>query len=148
KAALTENEVMPYTRWGTGTAYRGRREQAADGSYVTTEFGVVLYVPIFPFSSWRVLPVGQGKYSFTGITSSTTQEYQVVRVPLHWRQIANVYLDAAMVLVGIASVVGVVLALLYPRSDPRSDLFEKLASFGLIFIACAIGTRSIVRWRL
>jgi hypothetical protein len=72
----------------------------------------------------------------------------VARLPLHWRQIANVYLDAlfyiVVVLVGIASVVGLVGSLLHPRVD----LFDRLAFFGSIFIACAIATRSIVRWRL
>ena len=64
----------------------GKRDKGPDGSYVTTKFFVFAAVPIIPLSSWRVLEVGKEKRRLFG----RTQEYQVRRVPLSWRQVLNV----------------------------------------------------------
>jgi hypothetical protein len=79
---------MPFTINGCGTRYYGKREQAADGSYIATEWITFIYVPLIPIRSYRVLPVGQGK----NIIVHSSQRYQTMRAPLCWAHIRNVYL--------------------------------------------------------
>jgi hypothetical protein len=86
---------MPYTLNGFGTKFYGKREQAADGSYVTTKWVTALYVPLVPVGSYRVLPVGQG----TNWGIHRSQNYQVMPVPLCWDQVWNIYMIAAPILI-------------------------------------------------
>ena len=86
--------AMPYTMNGFGTRYYGKRDLAADGSYITTLWITGLYVPIFPLGSYRVKPVGQG----TNYVVHRSQSYQVVKVPLCWEQVWHVYMIGAPIL--------------------------------------------------
>lgn len=79
---------MPYTLNGIGTKFYGHRDEASDGSYVTTEWFTFVYIPLIPMRSFRVLPVGQG----TNYIIHRSQNYRMTRVPLCWPQIRNVYL--------------------------------------------------------
>src|SRR5256885_319758 len=83
---------MPETYNYFGTGYVGRREQEADGSYITTEFTVFFDIPIMPLGSYRVRPTGKRVTVRRWLRSFESEEYEVRPVPLHWRQIANVYL--------------------------------------------------------
>ena len=100
---------MARTSNGCGTTYYGRRDKAADGSYVTTEFFCIFYFPLLPLRSWRVLPV---EYTRSGFSS--TQTYRATRVPLNWRQVVNVYL-VPICTVGGAILLGFVLRLIEGR---------------------------------
>ena len=85
---------MPYTLNGFGTKFYGKRDQAADGSYVTTKWLTALYVPVIPVGSYRVKPVGQG----TNWGIHRSQNYQVQNLPLCWEQVWNIYMIAAPIL--------------------------------------------------
>jgi hypothetical protein len=102
---------MPYTFNGFGTRYYGERERAEDGSYITTEWITLLYFPILPIRSFRVLPVGKG----TNIIIHSSQEYQAIRVPLCWPQVRNVYLVMSPVLL---------LFLYFGRSDIKTWVMD------------------------
>jgi hypothetical protein len=100
---------MPKTFNGIGSTFYGSRDNADDGSYVTTEFLVFCYIPILPLSSYRVFPVGKGTNSNWLVYRSSSQEYHVKEVPLNLRQIVNVYATAILVPVvffGFAYLVG------------------------------------------
>jgi len=86
---------MPFTLNGFGTKFYGKRDYAADGSYVTTKWITALYVPLVPVGSYRVLPVGQG----TNLGIHRSQNYQVMAVPLCWDQVWNIYMIAAPIVV-------------------------------------------------
>lgn len=88
---------MPFTFNGIGTKYYGKREKAEDGSYVTTNWIVFLYVPLIPLGSYRVRPLGEGKH----LAVYDSQQYAVQRVPLNWRQVLNVYAVPAGVILGL-----------------------------------------------
>lgn len=45
---------MPYAFNGIGTTFYGKRDFHADGSFLTTEWVCLLYLPIFPLQSLRV----------------------------------------------------------------------------------------------
>jgi hypothetical protein len=47
---------MPSSINGCGTKYYGQRDFRADGSHVTTNFFCLLFVPIIPIHSVRVIP--------------------------------------------------------------------------------------------
>jgi hypothetical protein len=47
---------MPFSILGIGTDLIGERDHAPDGSYLTTEWFVLLCLPVFPFRSLRVIP--------------------------------------------------------------------------------------------
>ena len=78
---------MPYTLNGSGTKYYGRREAGPDGSYVTTEWIVLIYLPLIPIGSFRVCPTGKS----TNAIVYNSQQFMVKRVPFNWPQIRNIY---------------------------------------------------------
>jgi len=85
---------MPYTFNGCGTTYYGNRDPGPDGSYITTLWVTLVYFPLVPLRSYRVLPVGPGSNYFV----HSSQSYQTMRVPLCWRQVRNVYLCVSPIL--------------------------------------------------
>ena len=87
---------MPSSFNGTGTMYYGQRESGPDGSYVTTEWITVAWIPLIPLKSYRVLPNGDGK----NFVVYQSKDYSVRQVPLNGEQIRNVY-GVAVVVVGI-----------------------------------------------
>jgi len=72
---------------GIGTCLLGRREPAADGSYLATKWVVLFFLPVLPLASYRVLP-GPGS---EGLLSTETS-YYLQPQPLHGRQVLNWYL--------------------------------------------------------
>lgn len=88
---------MPYAFNGCGTRFYGERDRAEDGSYVTTEWITLFYLPLVPIRSYRVLPVGKG----TNILIHSSQNYQSLRVPLCWDQVRSVYLVVVPILLVI-----------------------------------------------
>jgi hypothetical protein len=103
---------LPYTVRGCGTRYYGERDTAKDGSYTTTEWATLIYLPLLPVRSLRVLPIGQETYS--------SQHYQIVRIiPLCWAQVRNVYTIWILI---------VLLVLFLNRSDGQRDTLKSSTS--------------------
>jgi hypothetical protein len=86
---------MPSTINGIGTKFYGCREKGPDGSYITTEWVVILYIPILPIQSLRVLP-GATESRF-GFPLSSSQRFMTRSVPLNWRQVLYVYLAVYLI---------------------------------------------------
>jgi hypothetical protein len=85
---------MPRSFNGCGTRYYGSRDKNPDGSYVTTVWVTLIFVPIIPLRSYRVLPTGKG----VNYGIYNRQTYLTRRAPLCWRQIGNVYFVVAPIL--------------------------------------------------
>lgn len=79
---------MPYTINGVGTHFYGSRDEGPDGSYITTEWLVVIYIPLLPLRSMRVLPLA----SDATFPFSSSQRFMSRPTRLNWRQVLNVYL--------------------------------------------------------
>ncbi|MBE9158847.1 hypothetical protein IQ265_18690 [Nodosilinea sp. LEGE 06152] len=92
---------MPYTFNRIGTKYYGKRDLLEDGSYVTTEWFVLIDIPIIPLGSFRVAPIRKS----LNILVLKSGEYLVTRVPLNWRQVRNVYLVTIALWGGLFGVV-------------------------------------------
>lgn len=81
---------MPYTFFGFGTEFIGKRDFGTDGSFVTTEFKIAM-LPLYPIKTVRVI---QGKPTTKYHILSTTYhtEYSVLsQGKVNIRQAASVY---------------------------------------------------------
>jgi hypothetical protein len=82
---------MAFALNGFGTTYYGQRDFRADGSYVTTEWVILLFVPVLPLRSFRVIAGPEiGDYYY--VYSSRSKSYIIVeRLPLVREQVLSVY---------------------------------------------------------
>ena len=92
---------MPYTLNGCGTRYYGRRDESPDGSYVTTQWVTLFYIPLVPIASYRVLPV-TGGYNYI---VSRSRNFLVRKVPLCQQQVRNVYMVTAPIMAVIGAAI-------------------------------------------
>jgi hypothetical protein len=77
---------------GCGDIFYGERDYWPDGSYVTTRWLALFYVPLVPLESLRVREVGFPKTKDYGPITSTSQEYQIHRAgEPHKLQVFSVY---------------------------------------------------------
>ncbi len=72
---------------GIGTKLYGMTDVGPDGSYVCTKWFVLVYLPIVPLESYRVI-----KESSTNLIVYQSQQYRVVPVELHKKQVLRTYL--------------------------------------------------------
>ena len=76
---------------GIGTMFYGCSDLRPDGSYVATEWFAIVYLPVIPLRSVRILEVGRQRTAggVPGMVSySSNLQYQKLHEePLAWRQI-------------------------------------------------------------
>lgn len=109
---------MAFTFNGIGTTYYGNRDTGPDGSFVTTEWLVFIYLPILPIRSFRVLPTGQNTNAFV----YNSQGYMAQRVPLCWRQVRNVYLGIAIAAAAMFAFIFGISWVINRSSQPQASL--------------------------
>ena len=68
------------------TKYYGATEHGSDGSYVTTNWFVIFYLPILPIESLRVIEEGSTNYIIYN-----SQQYRTMKVRLNKKQILRTY---------------------------------------------------------
>lgn len=79
---------MAFTFNGIGTKFYGNCDRRSDGSYVTTEWFTIFYLPIVPIRSLRLAPVKGGVT--LGVYNS--QLYVIFeKLPIHWPQVGRIY---------------------------------------------------------
>lgn len=104
---------MPFTFNRIGTKYYGKRDLKEDGSFITTEWFVIIDIPIIPLGSFRVMPTRNR----ADLLFFKSKEYFVQRVSLNWRQVGNVYLVAIALLGALYGSVEL-LIWFYSRNNP------------------------------
>ena len=78
---------------GCGDVFYGERDHWPDGSYITTRWLALLYVPLVPLESLRVREVGFAKTEYYGPIVTTSQNYQIYTAgEPHKLQVFFVYL--------------------------------------------------------
>jgi hypothetical protein len=88
---------MPFMINGFGTATVGRQEQA-DGTFVTTEWLVILFVPVFPVRSYRIVSEG----SLEGVPLIyMNRPFRAVSVPLDAAHVRRVYTRFGIVIAAL-----------------------------------------------
>lgn len=80
---------MAYWVGGVGSTYYGRTDYDRDGSFVTTEWLILVWIPIIPVGSYRVWPKIEKRDYFV---YSSRRYLATRRVPLCWQQILQMYL--------------------------------------------------------
>jgi hypothetical protein len=72
---------------GIGTKFYGKTDVEQDGSYTTTKWFVLIYLPIYPIGSFRVIK----EENSTNLVVYNSKKYQVIQVDLHKKQIIKTY---------------------------------------------------------
>jgi hypothetical protein len=80
---------MPVTINGFGTHFYGESDRRPDGSFVTTEWAVSAYVPIFPLRSFRLAPIAKGGVNVIIVHSQSYAVFE--KLPIFWPQVARIY---------------------------------------------------------
>lgn len=103
---------------GIGTSLYGKQDvDPIDGSYIATKWFIVVFLPIFPLGSYRVI---RGETTASGVPllmPGAKTQYHMVKIELNWKQIIQIYLGvygiiALIILFAIfAPIVGGYLAL-------------------------------------
>ena len=89
------------TFWGIGTRFVGQRDRRIDGSYVTTVWLCIFYVPLIPGSSHRVIEGKTNTLWVPGVFHHSSTQYLVLGdEPTSVRHVLRVY----GVLASIASI--------------------------------------------
>jgi hypothetical protein len=78
---------MPSSVNGIGTKYYGASDRHPDGSFVTTEWFVLLSVPLIPLRSQRVTYIGESREG-----NSSTKMYNIIAdAPLDKKLVLTTY---------------------------------------------------------
>ena len=94
---------MPQHFIGYGTTFYGKRDFREDGSFITTEWIIISWLPIYPRRSTRLISLGMGDVSFT---TSYSFKYRVVEeLDVCKRQVISVYAYAVSCLITFILVV-------------------------------------------
>lgn len=86
---------------GFGTTFYGECDYQPDGTYLTTYWIILAFVPVIPLYSARIM---QTESSFLG--GGSLYHYQ--KLPIHWPQVLRVWGFAAGVVVGFVACLAVV----------------------------------------
>lgn len=71
---------------GIGTKLYGKTDVEADGSYIATKWVVVVYIPIIPLESIRII-----QEKSTNLVVYSSKQYSYISVPLHKQQVLKTY---------------------------------------------------------
>jgi hypothetical protein len=83
---------MAYSLWGFGTGFRSDTPLLPDGTFITTKWITLFYVPIIPLRSYRVKYLGSSsEFHFTGF-SSTSQYHIMQKIPWDARKVTKFWL--------------------------------------------------------
>jgi len=89
----TTNKNMPFAINGFGTAFCGQCDYRPDGSFVTTEWITLCFVPTLPLRSFRLIRTQAGDIN---VVIFRSESYGVLkRLPLCGPQVLRVYLFMA-----------------------------------------------------
>lgn len=92
---------MPASINGFGTTFYGQAEVESDGSFITTTWFILCFIPIVPLASNRLRPLEKpGFFSFGS-------EYVVVHeLPINFLQVIKTWAYAALLFFALSTVMG------------------------------------------
>jgi hypothetical protein len=126
-AAKGPQPIRSYSLQGIGTTLIGRRDFCSDGSYITTQWFTLFWIPMFPMRSLRVRHKGHSSETLlSGIRWSTSYEVHEQTRP-NGRQVLYIY---AFVLLYILWVVS-----LLANFDPALKRFGEGGAMFLVWLA-------------
>ena len=132
---------MAFTFNGIGTKFYGQRDFRTDGSYITTEWLVCLYVPLIPFRSFRVRYRGPVEPRwYLGLGYSDSYAVYEEHFPPHWKQVLYTYGYMAITTGWVYFVVSIAPSI-FPALVPDAlvpDALDTVYSNCVVFITCVI----------
>lgn len=114
---------MPRTVNGVGTRFYGQCDWRRDASFQTTEWVVLMYVPVVPLKSLRVQQVGGNRYRV------------FEELPLSLSQVLRTYAFAVAYLLVMPNVILVLANKMNFEADAPARTLFQLALLGLILAA-------------
>ena len=76
---------------GCGTIFYGATKRDSDGSFITTQWFVLLYLPVIPIQSYRVIYLGSDT-SFQGAIITSTTNYSIIEnLRINVKQVIQAY---------------------------------------------------------
>jgi len=88
---------MAFAFNGIGTKYYGEADEGLDGSYTTTEWIVILWLPLLPLRSVRVTGRKGANYDSLGSLRWSNRKFEAREAALNVRQVAIGYACTALV---------------------------------------------------
>ena len=89
---------------GCGTKLYFASKKLEDGSFVTTQWFIIFFIPIFPIQSYRIIK-GSETTQFSGVyISSSTNIYVIENLRIEWGHVLKAYLfviSFVVILVGM-----------------------------------------------
>jgi hypothetical protein len=85
---ISSEVIMAFTFNGIGTTHYGKRNTEPDGSYITTVWFVLFYLPILPLRSLHVRPKGKD----VNFIIYSSQKFDAKEIRLNIKQVINIYL--------------------------------------------------------
>jgi hypothetical protein len=83
---------MAFTFQGIGTTFYGQRDFHADGSFITTEWFVLIYFPVIPLRSFRVKSKGAEDTGLVFPVYYQKQNYSIYERKFpSWKQVLYTY---------------------------------------------------------
>ena len=130
---------MPYRINGCGTGLYGRRDPAADGSYVTTSFLCFLFVPIIPLRSYRIILTRKepwlpfGNFSYVVLESRRPTLREVISAYARWTLFIGV--GSSLFFICLTFFVEITLPLVH---SPNDFMVMLLLTFLLILMSVPV----------
>lgn len=85
---------------GWGTSLYGKRDFRKDGSYITTEWVILAFIPIIPMKSLRVIHLGSE--TSVGLGVNWESKHKVIEIlPVNRKQMAFTYAYASILLLAV-----------------------------------------------
>lgn len=78
---------------GFGTTFYGECDYQSDGSYISTYWLILAFIPMIPLYSARILYSENARFS-------TTRQYQYEKIPIHWQQVIRIWAFVGTLVVG------------------------------------------------
>jgi hypothetical protein len=70
---------------GFGTRLLGNYEEFDDGSYISIEWIIVFYIPIYPIATFKIIDEEENTLPLWAIYAKAISRYRVVEIPMNWK---------------------------------------------------------------
>ncbi len=70
---------------GCGTKFLGEYDNYEDGSYITIEYVVLFFIPIYPIAAYRIFHEEETGNPYSIPYSKIKTTYELKKVPLEWK---------------------------------------------------------------
>jgi hypothetical protein len=135
---------------GCGVKFYGSVDRGPDGSYVTTKWVTLFYIPLFPLGSYRVIKQDSSISNYGYVISSSTSYGIVTSLGLNILQVIAVYVSLFILAAWAAMFISVAAQIDIDASVPLQIVVISAVVLApvLSFIYARKGNRSPIGWAI